>query len=157
MENKSYDFEESLAYQIDYTANYNRAFRREFQSKFVNKDLSADECAILVAIHRNPTITQSGLGKLLFKGKAHVGKILNDLETRGYVTRTADTKDKIIIKRNVITQKGLDVIKVSAKEVQGRVESAMNKEFSQEEISKFIELMRKYRKVLSSIVEVKLK
>ena len=83
--------QENLAYQIDYTANFNRSFRREFQMKYISKDISPDEFAILYAITNVPDITQSELAKLLFKGKAHIGKILNDMETRGIIKRAAET------------------------------------------------------------------
>ena len=156
MKKNGYDFEDTLPYQIDYTANFNKAFRREFQNKFVKDDLSADECAILIGIHRNPTITQSGLGKFLFKGKAHIGKILNDMEERGLVKRIADTQDNIIVKRNIITPKGLEIIKKNIKEIQ-RIKTVMENEFTQDEIEQFVEFLKKYRKVLSTIVDVKLK
>ena len=107
--NKYTELDDHLPYQIDYTANFNKSFRREFQTKFVSDEITADELVIFYAIYYDPKISQSELAKFLFKGKAHVGKILNDMESRGLIKRTADTRDNIIIKRNDITPKGMKI------------------------------------------------
>lgn len=148
--------EENLAYQIDYTANYNKSFRREFQIQYIQDMITPDEFTILYAISYIPDISQSEIAKLLFKGKAHVGKILNDMESRGIIERIADTKDNIIIKRNKITPKGLEIFEKGHKEFE-RVKQIISKEYTREEILQFITYLKKYRKILNSIVDVKLK
>lgn len=148
--------ENHLPYQIDYTSNFNRSFRREFQMKYISPEITPDEFAILFALNFEPDISQSELAKLLFKGKAHVGKILNDMESRGLIKRIADTRDNIIIKRNEVTQKGLDIFEKGYKEM-GKIKDAMQNEFSQEEIDQLISYLTRFRKVLGSIVDVKLK
>ena len=97
--------DDNLAFQIDYTANYNKSFRREFQAQFIGGCETPDEFTILYALHLHPDISQSELAKILFKGKAHIGKILNDMEGRGLIKRIADTRDNIIIKRNELLQR----------------------------------------------------
>lgn len=148
--------DEYLPYQIDYTANFNKSFRREFQAKYISEEISADEMAIFYCIYFNPKISQSEMAKFLFKGKAHVGKILNDMETRGLIKRIADTKDNIIIKRNEITPKGMKFLEKGYNESL-KIREQMEKEFSQEDIEKLISYLKRYRKVLNSIVDVKLK
>jgi len=150
------EIENNISYQIDYTANFNKSFRREHQAEFISKDLTADETAILFMIHFEPEISQSEIAQFLFKGKAHVGKILNDMESRGLLERIPDVKDNIIIKRNKITQKGYAYFEKGYTETQ-RIKKIMAEEFSQEEMQQFISHLKKFRKVLNSIVEVKLK
>ena len=150
------ELQKNISYQIDYTANFNRSFRREFQMQYISKDITPDEFAILYALHFVPDISQSELAKLLFKGKAHVGKILNEMETRGLIRRIADTRDNIIIKRNEMTTEGIKLFEKGYKEF-NRMRIAMQKEFSDEDRKKFIEYLKKFRKVLNSIVDVKLK
>ena len=72
--------DEYLPYQIDFTANFNKSFRREFQSQYVSTEITPDEMTIFYCIYFNPHMSQSEMAKFLFKGKAHVGKILNDME-----------------------------------------------------------------------------
>ena len=150
------DMENNLTFQIDYAANFNKAFRREFQEKIINANVTTDECAILFAIDYNPDISQSELAKLLFKGKAHVGKILNDMESRGLVKRIADTRDNIIIKRNEITPKGQEILKKGSIEI-GKIKEAVEKEFSKKDLVLFKDYLKRYRKVLRTFVDVKLK
>ena len=152
----SEELDNNLPYQIDYTANFNRSFRREFKVKFVNPDITPDEFAILYILSFEPNISQSEIAKFLFKGKAHVGKILNDMENRGLIKRIADTRNNIIIKRNEITAKGLAIFEKGMKETK-KVKTLIKQEFSPEDIEQFIEYLKKFRKVLSSIVDVKLK
>ena len=79
--------ENSLAFQIDYTSNFNKSFRRAFHKKFMNSNISMDELAILFLINIKPDITQAALARYMFKGKAHVGKILNIMEEKGLIKR----------------------------------------------------------------------
>lgn len=145
-----------LPYQIDYTSNFNRSFRREFQSKYISDEITADEFAILFAITLNPNISQTELAKLLFKGKAHVGKILNDMENRNFLKRSATTRNKIIVKKNEITKKGSLFIEKGDKEFY-RIKTVMDKEFSEKEVEQFIEYLKRFRTALNSILDVKLK
>ncbi len=145
-----------LPYQIDFTANYSKSFRREFQLKYVSSELSADEFGILHLIYDNPKISQTDIGKYLFKGKAHIGKMLNEMENKGYIKRVVDTRNNIMIKRNEMTQKGLDIFKLAISKM-SLINEKMGKEFSQEEIIQFISYLKRFRKTLGSIVDVKLK
>ncbi len=150
------ELQKNISYQIDYTANFNRSFRREFQMQYISKDITPDEFAILYALNFVPDISQSELAKLLFKGKAHVGKILNEMEVRGLIRRIADTRDNIIIKRNEMTPAGKELFAKGHKEFD-RIKEEMQKEFTDEDRKKFIEYLKKFRKVLNSMVDVKLK
>lgn len=119
-------------------------------------EITADEHVILLTINFRPDISQSELAKVLFKGKAHIGKILNDMESRGLIRRIADTRDNIIVKRNELTEKGINIIEESLPKTEC-IRNAMDKEFSQEDIIQFTSYLKRYRKVLASIVDVKLK
>ncbi|MCM1338693.1 MAG: MarR family winged helix-turn-helix transcriptional regulator [Muribaculaceae bacterium] len=155
-EEKLNGFEDDLFYQIDYTANFNKSFRREFAAKYINSDISSDECTILFHLKYCPDISQSELARGLFKGKAHVGKILNDMENKGLIKRVADTRDNTIIKKNQITEKGLQTLK-KGEEVIELIIKKMDSEFSAEEIKTFLKFLKRYRSTLNSIVDVRLK
>lgn len=148
--------EKNLPYQIEYTANFNKSFRREFQARFIGDEVTPDEFSILYAITNIPDISQSEIATLLFKGKAHVGKILNDMETRGIIKRIADTKNNIMIKKNILTDKGKAIFAKGDVEI-NKVRDLMEREFTPQELDKFIHYLKKYRQIQSSIVDVKLK
>lgn len=149
-------FDEHLAYQIDYTSNFNKSFRREFQAKYIDKNITPDEFTILYTITYIPDISQSELATLLFKGKAHVGKILNDMEEKGLIKRYAETRGNMIVKRNEITPKGYEIFKIGHKEYE-RVKETINNKFSKEELENFIDYLKRYRDILETFVDVKLK
>lgn len=150
------NMENNLTFQIDYTANFNKTFRREFQEQVIKANVTTDECSILLAINYNPDISQSELARLMFKGKAHVGKILNDMEERGLVKRVADTRENIIIKRNEITPKGKEILKKGLVEI-NKIKKEVEKEFTKEDLEQFKDYLKRYRKVLRTFVDVKLK
>lgn len=150
------EIEKNLPYQIDYTANFNKSFRREHQAKFISSALSADEFYMLYLLTSEPDISQSEIAKFLFKGKAHIGKILNDMEARGFIIRNAATADNIIIKKNIITDKGKELFEKGFIETE-KIKEKMHQEFSEQEIEQFISYLKRYRNFLTSIVEVKLK
>lgn len=146
----------NLAFQIDYTSNFNKSFRREFHLKYIGNEVTPDEFNILYALTFEPNISQSELASLLFKGKAHIGKILNDMESRGLIKRIADTRNNVIIKRNIITPQGEEIFKKGHIEYE-KIKKLMFEEFTKEERDQFIKYLIKFRHALSSIVEVKLK
>lgn len=150
------ELENNIPYQIDYTSNFNKSFRREFQLKYIQENVTPDEFAILYIIHYIPDISQSELAKLLFKGKAHVGKILNDMESRGIIKRIADTRENLIIKRNEITPKGQEIFEKGHSEFE-KIKEIMGREFPEEDRKQFIQYLKKFRNILNSIVDVKLK
>ena len=148
--------ENFLPYQIDYTANFNKSFRREFQSQCVSSEIGADEFAILKLLDIAAAVSPTDIAKVLFKGKAHIGKILNDMERNGYIKRVVDTKNNIMIKKNIMTEKALKQLELG--KVKSKIiEDKMKSEFSKEEELQFISYLKRFRKVLDSIVDVKLK
>ena len=148
--------ENFLPYQIDYTANFNKSFRREFQSQCVSPEIGADEFTILRLLDIEADVSQTDIAKVLFKGKAHIGKILNDMERNGYIKRVVDTKNNIMIKKNIMTEKALKQLELG--KVKSKIiEDKMKSEFSKEEELQFISYLKRFRKVLDSIVDVKLK
>ncbi len=146
--------ENSLAFQIDYTSNFNKSFRRAFHKKFMNSNISMDELAILFLINIRPDITQAALARYMFKGKAHVGKILNIMEEKGLIKRKYIEHSNTT--KNIITKKGNDILKQGQKDFKN-IEKKTKDMFSLQELEQFFEYLKKYRKLLESIVEVKIK
>lgn len=148
--------ENNLAFQIDYTSNFNKSFRREFQAKYISNNITHDEFTILYALSYVPDISQSELANLLFKGKAHIGKILNDMEEKGLIKRSAETRGNIIVKRNTITPEGSKIFKSGNKEFD-RVKDIIDQNFTKDELKLFISFLKRYRDILEMLVDVKLK
>ena len=149
------DFKENLTYQIEFTANFNKAFRRKFHKIHMGEKASADEFFLLVLLNSEPDISQIKMSKLLFKGKAHVGKILNEMSLKGLIER--ELKDDGSATVNKITEKGFKVLEEGLHKIKSIIISHMEKEFTRNELDSFVSFLKRYRKVLGSIVDVKLK
>lgn len=147
-------FENNIAFQIDYTANFNKSFRRRFNSKYIDSEILPDEFSIIYIVSKLPDISQVELARYLFKGKAHIGKILKEMEIKNLVKRTSSSHSapaKIILlpQAKQIYAKGMKEIET--------LRSKFEEEFSEEEIKQFLLFLKRYRKVMSSLVEVNLK
>lgn len=149
------DFKKSSTYQIDYTAHFNKTFVRKFHKMYMNSEISPDEFLILELLNCKPNISQISMGKCLFKGKAHIGKILNEMQEKGLITRSINKKNNAPI--NTVTSKGKKIFEHDADTVRKIIVPKMDEEFTQEEIDKFISYLKRFRKVANSIIDVKLK
>ena len=59
--------------------------------------------------------------------------------------------------QNVVTPKGAELFEKGIAQVRGNIISRTNSEFTTEELEQFISYLKRYRNMLNSIVEVKLK
>ncbi len=144
----------SLPFQIEYTSKFNNTFRRNFHEKFMNKETSPDEFAILGFLINEPDISQNKIGKIIFKGKAHVGKMLHEMEQKGLIIREPQSNNSFM---NKVTSKGEQVFKDGIDKIEKNIIAKFKEEFSPEEHKLFISLLERYRNVMQSIVDVKLK
>ena len=97
---------------------------------------------------------ETTIAKYLFKGKAHVGKILKEMEQKGLIKRQSSghsSPAKIILlnKAKEIYKKGLKEVDI--------LEEKYKQEFTKEEHMQFLNYLKRYRSLLSSFVEVNLK
>ncbi len=146
------ELKQDITFQLVYTGNFLKSFRRIFHTKFVHKELHPDIFSILFFITCNPSITQAEIARILFKGKAHVGKILNEMERLEIIKR--EHNGKLI--KNIILPKGEELHKKAFKEVM-KTQSAIYNEFTPEEVKQFTEFITRYRNVLGKFVDIKLK
>ena len=165
--NTELNFEESITFQIDYTSNFNKSFRRRFSTAYIDAGLLPDEFAIIFFLAKEPDISQTTIAKYLFKGKAHVGKILKEMEQKGLIKRQSSghsspakiillNKAKEIYKKGLKEVKAIEIYKKGLKEID-LLEEKYKQEFTKEEHTQFLNFLKRYRKLLSSFVEVDLK
>lgn len=105
---------ESIFYKLAETARVSELMARNFYKSYFEHEeniLELDEFKILSHILHNPNLSQSDISKLVYKGKAHVGKILNEMEKKNYITRVLSSKNNIMVKHTVLTPKGENIFK----------------------------------------------
>ena len=136
----------NVPFKLEQTARVCELLGRSYYKKYVKKKsiLEQDEFFILCCIKQNPTISQSNISKMLFKGKAHIGKILSNMEKKGYITRTVSMNKNVMVKHSILTDKGEKLYEETDKAF---IELAKHtlKVFTEEEIQTFVGLLDKYK------------
>lgn len=133
-----------IPYLLAETARLSELAGRNFYKDCVKSVgmLELDEFIIICHIMANPKLSQSDLSKLTYKGKAHVGKILNEMEEKGYIKRILATNNNIMVKHTEITEKGKNLYEISDERF-SRLDSTMFEIFTKEEIEEFTRLLTK--------------
>ena len=137
-------FIDGLPFNIEKTARVSYLLGKSYYKDIVKSRLELVEYTILSYIISTPGLSQSDLSKLLFKGKAHIGKILNDMEDKGYIKRIASSENNILKKITKITPKGKP-LSHKTHEVFKNLGEKVLEDFSKEEIETFNNLLNKYR------------
>lgn len=99
-------YTESIFYELKQTARMMK-FHAAQQFELLNIELTPEEYSALDTIMCNPELCQRDLAKLLLLDRANTGRILNKLEDKKYISRSADTKNNRLIKKVVITDNGI--------------------------------------------------
>lgn len=105
----------SLFYNLEQTSRICRAFCENYFEEHAKKIVTFDEFIILDTIVCFPDICQRDLAKLILKGASHTSKLLVSLEKKGFITRTIDTKQNRIVKKIIITEKGMEIYNYAEK------------------------------------------
>ncbi len=142
-------FIDGVPFNIEKTARANFLLGKGCYKNIDEPILELGEYIMLSYVISNPELSQSDIAKLLYKGKAHVGKILNEMETKGYIKRVAVSDNNMLKKLTKITPKGQDIYDKTHKEFSKIIDKVLGN-FSDEEIEIFGKLLNKYR---SNIVE----
>ena len=103
-----------------------------------------DEFKILSHILENPELSQSDIAKLVYKVKAHIGKILSEMEKKGYITRNISTHNNIMVKRTALTEMGEKLYHETDIAFKKLADDTLA-EFSKEEIDIFLHLLDKFK------------
>lgn len=138
---------DNVFYKLDQTARVAELLARNCYKMYQNSDkpiLDLDEFKILSHIMDDPNLSQSDIGKLVYKGKAHVGKILNELESKNYIKRELSTRNNIIIKHTILTDKGREIYFYTDKKF-NELNQNIKKMFSVEELQMLKSLLDRLR------------
>ena len=151
---KNVPFIEGLPYKLAETARISELMARNYYKNYVKSILDLEEFIILSHILSNPDLSQSDLSKLVYKGKAHVGKILNDMEQKGYITRIVSTHNNMMIKRTSLTEQGKKLYD-ETNEAFRQLGKRVLAEFSDSEIEEFIYILEKLQEKMLQNSKIK--
>lgn len=141
---KGIPFIEGLPFKLAETARISELMARNYYKNYVTSILDLDEFRILSHIIAAPSLSQSDLAKLVYKGKAHIGKILNEMEQKGLITRTLSTHNNMMVKRTSLTEQGKKLY-YETDEAFRQLGTKVLAEFSDKEIDDFLYLLDKLK------------
>lgn len=140
-------FKEGIGYLIDKTAVYLKVYGSQFfNSK--NFGITLEQFIALVALFENDNICQRDLSKLILKDRSNTSRILNILEEKGLIERAIDTKQKRLVKKVCLTQKGRNLILEIGPEIKEAYQKLIAG-ISDEEIKTLKNILEKLRNNLS--------
>lgn len=140
-------FIEGLPYKLAETARISELMARSYYKNYVKgvkSILELDEFRILSHIISNPDLSQSDISKLVYKGKAHVGKILTDMEQKGFITRILTTHNNMMVKQTALTEYGEKLYSETDEAFKQLAENVLA-DFTPDEIQEFLTLLDKFK------------
>jgi len=129
------------------TARVSDLLARNFYKSRITDKISMFEpyeYIIMANIKKYPDLSQAELSKLVYKGKAHMGKILNEMERKNYIKRVLNTKDNMMVKHTVITPYGMKLFQ-KTETIFKDMEAGILDVFTPAEITEFERLLDKLR------------
>lgn len=137
----------NVFYKLADTARVSELMARNYYKNYITGQkqmLELDEFKILSHILESPDLSQSDISRLVYKGKAHVGKILTEMEQKGYINRVLSTKNNIMVKHTVLTELGKQLYKNTDNKYR-EIALKTLETFSKAEIKDFTRLLDKLK------------
>ncbi len=147
-------YTDSVHYELEQTAKLMRKLSIQVLEK-LGIDMSIDECAALDIISCNKNICQRDLAKKIIKDRANTGRILNSLEEKGFIKRSADTKNNRLVKKIEITKKGTLQLSDITNKIKSYLENVTTA-IPRTEMRRIRDTLKSFRLNLEKVVEMKI-
>lgn len=146
-------FIDSLYYQIKLTEKCSKILAKQLEEK-LDLEITIDELTALGIINlHNGEIHQRDLAQILLKDRANTGRMLNSLETRGYINRIEKTKNKRQAHIITLTEKGSETLTELTNIIIPMFET-VHKKMENYDIEYLKKGIEKLRKSMSEIIEI---
>lgn len=147
-------YTESFLYELEQTVVYTRIKGAQIFND-LNVGVTVDQFITLDAIYCNKDICQRDLSKLILKDRSNTGRILNILEERGFIDRLVETKNKRLVKKIYITEKGKKIIEENQEKLRMAFMQVFN-DITDEELDSLHETLSKIKSNLSKITTIQI-
>lgn len=144
-------YTDSIHYELEQTSRMMKMLTNQLFSK-LDISISLDEYIALDTVSVNAGICQRDLAKLILKDRANTGRILNELEQKGFITRFIDTKKNRLVKKLGITENGLKELNEVNVKIKAYL-SGVTQKLPPEDVDKVRDILRAFRLELEKIVE----
>lgn len=143
-------YTQSIFYDLEFTTKYIKRMGYNFCNE-LNMCIGPEEVLALDIIYLNPGICQRDLAKKLLKDRAGTGRVLLQLESKGFVERFVDTKGNRLVRKMKLTESGKDMLKLATNKIEPYVKK-IKKAFSEEDKNQLKNLLDKFRRILAENV-----
>lgn len=144
-------YTDSIHYELEQTSRLMNMLTNQLFKK-LELSITFDEYIALDTVSINAGICQRDLAKLILKDRSNTGRILNELEQKGFITRFIDTKNNRLVKKMGITETGLQELNSINNKIKTYL-SGVTKRIPPEDVDKVRDILRAFRLELDKIVE----
>lgn len=144
-------YTDNIHYELEQTSRLMNMLTNQLFKK-LELSITFDEYIALDTVSINAGICQRDLAKLILKDRANTGRILNELEQKGFITRFIDTKNNRLVKKMGITETGLQELNSINNKIKTYL-SGVTKRIPPEDVDKVRDILRAFRLELDKIVE----
>lgn len=147
-------YTESIFYELEFTAKYIKKMGYNYCNE-LNVGVGPEETLALDIIYLNPGICQRDLAKKLLKDRAGTGRVLLQLEAKGFVERFVDTKGNRLVRKMKLTESGEAMLKLTTKKFIPLVKK-IKTDFSPEKGEQLKKLLNELRTILAENVKTQI-
>ena len=145
-------FTDSIFYSIEQIARYIEINGKDFFEKFTT-ELTPEEFRTIDVIICNPDICQRDLAKLILRDRVRTGRILDALEGKGFIRRFGDMKNKRLVKKMELTEKGLKYFEKITSELHPYLDKFYEK-FTSTQLEELKNLLKLLEKAVSATTKL---
>ena len=147
-------YTESIYYEIEKTGRLMKLAAANMFTK-LKLNMGLDEYGALDVISCNEGICQRDLAKTILKDRANTGRIVNSLEEKGFITRSADTKNNRPVRKLKVTGKGLEELSRVNEHIKDYMQS-LRAVFSEEETESLHNALKIFSANVEKLIELKI-
>ena len=133
-----------LGFEMALTSSIYRAASQKVLKSHGLNDITREQFGILLLLSLTDGLYQTQIANILGKDRPNITRMIDILETNGYIRREKDDNNRRILKV-YLTEKGLKNVEV-AKPLKDRMNAAQYRGMTDEEIYTLVVLLRKVRK-----------
>ena len=147
-------FRDTIFYQIELTAKYCKMLGAQVFEQY-NVGLSVEDYTILDTLLFQNELCQRDLAKLILKDRANTGKLLDNLEKKGFITRKLSMKNNRPVKLIELTKAGIKQAEEAAAKIRPHY-IEIKEQIDNSDIKRVGELLTDLRKILNESLKIQI-
>ena len=152
MISESKHFTDTIFYQIELTARYTKMLGAQLFGK-LGIGLTPEEFSTLDCISEENELCQRDLAKLILKDRANTGKLLDSLESKGFIERELAVKNNRPVKIVKITELGRKIYTETYAKLTPH-HKIVEEKIANTDLERVGELLKDLREILEDTIDI---